>query len=108
MFSLARIVSCSKTKLGTVLEPARLLHVTPARLTADDAEEFQRYQRQNIKGLENLGVAKSNWSWPKYNRIVYPPQEEGEPKRNAFVHHMRTFIKYSPKKLWFPAVMVKL
>uniref|UniRef100_A0A2R5LGJ1 Large ribosomal subunit protein uL22m n=1 Tax=Ornithodoros turicata TaxID=34597 RepID=A0A2R5LGJ1_9ACAR len=37
--------------------------------------------------------------WPSQNKKVYPPQQPGEPRREAWVCHYRNQIKYSPKKL---------
>ena len=71
-----------------------------------DEHEFQRDISSGIKNLEKLGIAKGYWSWPQYNRIIYPPAEDGKLLKNPFVHHMRTFIKYDQQKLWYPAFMV--
>lgn len=46
-------------------------------------------------------------SWPKYNDIVYPPQKEGEPPRPAEITHYRPNVKYSQKKLWYVACMIR-
>jgi hypothetical protein len=89
---------------------ASLIHTTCLLNDAKPSvvyDEFEQpFTRDNIKNLQDLGIAKPTWSWPKYNRIIYPPQTKDEPRRNAFVHHMKNYIKYSPWKLWFPAVMV--
>lgn len=91
----------------------KLLFHTGARLNQQkqekddiDKNEFQRELSSGIKNLERLGVIKNHWSWPKYNRIIYPPQPDGEPMKNPFFHHQRLFIKYPAKKLWYPAFMV--
>ncbi len=73
----------------------------------EDELEFQQDVSSGIKNLEKMGMAKAYWSWPQYNRIIYPPAEDGVPLKNPFVHHMRTFIKYDQQKLWYPAFMVK-
>ena len=73
----------------------------------EDELEFQRDVSSGIKNMEKMGLAKGHWSWPQYNRIIYPPTEDGKPLKNPFVHHMRTFIKYDQQKLWYPAFMVK-
>ena len=51
---------------------------------ADDQEipEFQEDLSSGLKNLERVGLAKQKWSWPQYNRIVYPPTENGQPIRN--------------------------
>ncbi|XP_034949221.1 39S ribosomal protein L22, mitochondrial isoform X2 [Chelonus insularis] len=41
------------------------------------------------------------------NNYVYPPQEPGEERRPAFVAHMKTNIKYSPKTMWYVASLVR-
>jgi hypothetical protein len=69
-------------------------------------EEYEEpFKQVNIKGLQDVGILKPGWSWPKYNRIIYPP-DSGVSKVTPFVHHMRPFIKYSPKKMWLTASMV--
>ena len=45
--------------------------------------------------------------WPKYNEIVYPPRPYGEPMRVAEVFHHRSNIKYSYKKMWYIASMIR-
>ena len=70
-------------------------------------EEFEQPKNHvEIKQLKQLGLVKENWNWPKYNRTIYPPQEKDEPRRNAYVHHMRSYIKYPPEKMWYSAAMV--
>jgi hypothetical protein len=71
-------------------------------------EEYEEpFKNMDIKNLEDIGVLKKKWSWPKYNRIIYPPSKDGEPKVTPFVHHMRTYIQTNPQKLWFTASMVR-
>jgi len=45
--------------------------------------------------------------WKNYNNVVYPPREEGEPIRPAEVYHVRENIKYSKKKMWYIACMIR-
>lgn len=85
-------------------EPAKNEKTSKANTDFEDFQEPSKYL--NLKQLDKLGLLKDKWIWPKYNRIIYPPQAPDEPKRNAFVHHMKNYIKYPAKKLWFPAVMV--
>ncbi|XP_005111523.1 39S ribosomal protein L22, mitochondrial [Aplysia californica] len=46
-------------------------------------------------------------NWLKYNDIVYPPSEEGDPPRPAEICHSRFQIKYATKKLWYIAAMIR-
>ncbi|XP_008546528.1 39S ribosomal protein L22, mitochondrial [Microplitis demolitor] len=45
--------------------------------------------------------------WLEYNKVILPPQKPDEPRRPAFVCHMKTNIKYSPKTMWYIAVLVR-
>ncbi|ENN80657.1 39S ribosomal protein L22, mitochondrial [Dendroctonus ponderosae] len=45
--------------------------------------------------------------WLENNKKIYPPQEPGEEPRPAFVCHQRENIKYSPKKMWYIACLVR-
>ncbi|KAG8438877.1 hypothetical protein GDO86_005171 [Hymenochirus boettgeri] len=46
-------------------------------------------------------------NWEMKNRIVYPPQLPGEPRRPAEIHHCRKQIKYSKDKMWYLAKLIK-
>lgn len=48
----------------------------------EDDFDVQRRESAKIKNLERLGSIKSHISWPQYNRIIYPPTEDGKPIRN--------------------------
>ncbi|XP_011882737.1 PREDICTED: 39S ribosomal protein L22, mitochondrial-like [Vollenhovia emeryi] len=43
----------------------------------------------------------------KYNRTVFPPQKPDEERRPAYVCHMKANIKYSLKKMWYVAILVR-
>ncbi|XP_051902295.1 39S ribosomal protein L22, mitochondrial [Hippocampus zosterae] len=45
--------------------------------------------------------------WERNNKIVYPPQLPGEPRRPAEIHHSRRQIKYSKDKMWYLAKMIR-
>ncbi|XP_019713674.1 large ribosomal subunit protein uL22m [Hippocampus comes] len=45
--------------------------------------------------------------WERKNKIVYPPQLPGEPRRPAEIHHSRRQIKYSKDKMWYLAKMIR-
>uniref|UniRef100_A0A8D1C5V9 Large ribosomal subunit protein uL22m n=1 Tax=Sus scrofa TaxID=9823 RepID=A0A8D1C5V9_PIG len=44
--------------------------------------------------------------WEKKNKIVYPPQLPGEPRRPAEIYHCRRQIKYSKDKMWYLAKLI--
>ncbi|XP_054724388.1 39S ribosomal protein L22, mitochondrial-like [Uloborus diversus] len=46
-------------------------------------------------------------NWTAQNEWIYPPIKPGEERRPAFVNHYRTNIKYSPKKMWYVACLVR-
>ncbi|XP_071522841.1 large ribosomal subunit protein uL22m isoform X2 [Panulirus ornatus] len=50
---------------------------------------------------------KGPQSWPKNNKLKFPPTPLGEEQRPAFVCHMKTNIKYSPSKMWYVACLVR-
>lgn len=93
----------------------------------EDVFDYQKSNAQKVKFLEHFGIIKDYAKWPKYNRIIYPPSEDGKliknpvisicfylPKERSyswianfkFIHHMRCMIKYPAEKLWFPAFLV--
>ncbi|XP_035207189.1 39S ribosomal protein L22, mitochondrial-like isoform X2 [Stegodyphus dumicola] len=45
--------------------------------------------------------------WLNQNDWVYPPLKPGEERRPAWVCHVRENIKYSPKKMWYVACLVR-
>ncbi|XP_006089148.1 39S ribosomal protein L22, mitochondrial isoform X1 [Myotis lucifugus] len=45
--------------------------------------------------------------WEKKNKIVYPPQLPGEPRRPAEIYHCRRQIKYSRDKMWYLAKLIR-
>lgn len=82
----------STIKLGSLLNSIhkiqiRCLHVTPT--------------------LAAKGKFHEPKHWLEYNKVVYPPQTPDEERRPAFVCHQRTNIKYSPKKMWYIACLVR-
>uniref|UniRef100_A0A8I6A4X1 Large ribosomal subunit protein uL22m n=1 Tax=Rattus norvegicus TaxID=10116 RepID=A0A8I6A4X1_RAT len=46
--------------------------------------------------------------WEKKNKIVYPPQLPGEPRRPAEIYHCRRQIKYSKDKMWYLAKLFRI
>lgn len=57
--------------------------------------------------LKSLHPHKEPKIWPLYNDVVYPPSLPNEPLRPAEVTHYRANIKYSTKKLWYIATMIR-
>ncbi|BFZ24231.1 hypothetical protein BsWGS_27270 [Bradybaena similaris] len=90
----------------TILRPqnnsrSSLLHTT-ANTASYRNTIFEDKARTKIG---NVNVVAPNFL--KYNEVVYPPTEPGEPERPAEVCNSRFQIKYSRKKLWYTAVMVR-
>ena len=48
----------------------------------EDEIKYQNDESTGIRNLEKLGIAKPYWSWPQYNRVIYPPTEDGKPMIN--------------------------
>ncbi|XP_059568919.1 large ribosomal subunit protein uL22m isoform X2 [Alligator mississippiensis] len=64
----------------------------------------------NIFPLSNMHTRSSQeviGKWEKKNRVVYPPQLPGEPRRPAVIYHCRREIKYSKDKMWYLATLIK-
>ncbi|KAH9499456.1 54S ribosomal protein L22, mitochondrial [Bulinus truncatus] len=60
------------------------------------------------KPLTKIGRAKLvPPNWTKYNEVVYKPTLPGEQERPAEICHYRMNIKYSTKKLWYLACMIR-
>jgi len=45
-------------------------------------EEFQEDKSFGVKNLERVDLINKHMSWPQYNRIIYPPNENGTPMKN--------------------------
>jgi hypothetical protein len=65
---------------------AKSIHTSQLRFqqsnVEDENEPYQTDRSNGIKNLEKLGIAKPHWSWPKYNRTIFPPTEDGVPLMN--------------------------
>ncbi|XP_071452520.1 large ribosomal subunit protein uL22m [Hetaerina americana] len=46
-------------------------------------------------------------NWLNYNKQVWPPQSAEEERRPAFVCHVKSDIRYSQKKMWYVACLVR-
>ncbi|XP_012285654.1 39S ribosomal protein L22, mitochondrial [Orussus abietinus] len=45
--------------------------------------------------------------WSNHNKTIFPVQAPGEERRPAYVCHQKLNIKYSPKKMWYIACLVR-
>uniref|UniRef100_T1IIB9 Large ribosomal subunit protein uL22m n=1 Tax=Strigamia maritima TaxID=126957 RepID=T1IIB9_STRMM len=61
----------------------------------------------NLKMIKGTGEVVIPEGWTAKNKMVYPPQELGEERRPAWVCHMRGQIRYSPKKMYYVAILVR-
>jgi hypothetical protein len=50
-------------------------------------DEFQEDKSFGVKNLEQVGIINKHMSWPQYNRIIYPPTEDGTPMKNPVSIH---------------------
>ncbi|KAI5716671.1 hypothetical protein M8J76_013273 [Diaphorina citri] len=55
------------------------------------------------KSLAEIEVPR----FTRHNNVVFPPQQEGEERRPAFVCHFKEKIKYSPDKMWYIACLIR-
>ncbi|XP_059272523.1 large ribosomal subunit protein uL22m isoform X3 [Mustela nigripes] len=94
-------------------------------MAASVLERMGTLWMQNLRGKLALGLLSSHnvlpqshihtsgsldisRKWEKKNKIVYPPQLPGEPRRPAEIYHCRRQIKYSKDKMWYLAKLVLL
>uniref|UniRef100_A0A0B6XZL9 Large ribosomal subunit protein uL22m n=1 Tax=Arion vulgaris TaxID=1028688 RepID=A0A0B6XZL9_9EUPU len=78
-----------------------LYHTTTHRLSYRNTEFDENTPKR-------IGRAElSSPRWDRYNEVVYPPTQPGEPERPAEICHSRFQIKYSTKKMWYVSVMVR-
>ncbi|KAF4077611.1 hypothetical protein AMELA_G00210040 [Ameiurus melas] len=55
----------------------------------------------------HTSTALNTKNWERKNRILYPPQENDEPRRPAEIFHCRRQIKYSKDKMWYLATLIR-
>jgi hypothetical protein len=67
-YSVTRLASSNATSAARKSEPAE-----------EDDSLYQKEYSNKVKFLERFGMVKPHISWPQYNRIIYPPNETGEP-----------------------------
>ncbi|XP_076447066.1 large ribosomal subunit protein uL22m-like [Babylonia areolata] len=93
--------SGSATRLllpATSIAPQRGVHTTPPMLF---------FRNTEFDDEADLGVKMRSKRWDKYNTVLYPPTEKDDPARPAEICHSRFNIKYSPKKMWYIAAMIR-
>ncbi|XP_066572567.1 large ribosomal subunit protein uL22m [Amia ocellicauda] len=57
--------------------------------------------------FHNSAALEVNKNWERKNRIMFPPQLPGEPRRPAEIYHCRRQIKYSKDKMWYLAKLIR-
>jgi hypothetical protein len=87
---LRNILNCSKSlfknkpvnanKTNSLHSSALVL--AKAKNLDEDQFQYQQDASSGIRNLENLNLAKAHWSWPQYNRVIYPPSQDGKPLKN--------------------------
>ncbi|XP_070198186.1 large ribosomal subunit protein uL22m-like isoform X2 [Littorina saxatilis] len=65
------------------------------------------FRNTEFEERPDFGVKMESKKWNRYNTVVYPPTEQDESIRPAEVCHSRFNMKYSPKKMWYIAVMIR-
>lgn len=64
----------------------------------NENSEFAKDYKNKVKFLERFGLIKPNISWPQYNRIIYPPSENGElmrnPVRSSLKDNIRAYLTF--------------
>ncbi|KFO96363.1 hypothetical protein N300_10554, partial [Calypte anna] len=60
-----------------------------------------------VSGIHTSTSLQQLGKWEKKNRVVYPPQLPGEPRRPAEIYHCRREIKYSNNKMWYLAKLIQ-
>ncbi|XP_059152028.1 large ribosomal subunit protein uL22m-like [Physella acuta] len=93
-------------------KPTRILGVTSASNSSTLHTSSLQYGYRNTEfergAPKRVGKAKLvPPNWLKYNRVLYPPTPLGGLERPAEVCHARMQIKYSTKKLWYIAQMIR-
>ncbi|XP_055894403.1 39S ribosomal protein L22, mitochondrial-like isoform X2 [Biomphalaria glabrata] len=63
------------------------------------------FEDEPLKKVGRARLVPPNWT--KYNTVVYKPTPIGEPERPAEICHFRMNIKYSTKKMWYIAQMIR-
>ncbi len=97
-FAQSLLVSRSKSLVLSVAKPiTNSIHTSQYQFQQSNQDEenelFQSDKSSGIKNLEKLGIAKPHWSWPKYNRTIFPPSEDGVPLINP-VFHKNNYLKF--------------
>ncbi|MXQ86887.1 hypothetical protein E5288_WYG019394 [Bos mutus] len=79
-------------------------------LNWDLTGELELFSSHSILPQSHIHTSASleiSRKWEKKNKIVYPPQLPGEPRRPAEIYHCRRQIKYSKDKMWYLAKLIR-
>ncbi|CAD5118842.1 DgyrCDS7520 [Dimorphilus gyrociliatus] len=68
---------------------------------------ISKYIHTTDINLQEYHKIRDTKVWNRMNEIVYPPQRNDEKRRPAEIWHSRENIKYSYKKLWYIAAMIR-
>lgn len=89
--NLFKSLNLNKLALPSINSEIRTMHSSSLlsqkskEKNQEEQDEFDmqlRSQDAKLRNLERLGMIKSSISWPQYNRIIYPPTEDGKPIKN--------------------------
>jgi len=106
--SQGSIVHAVRLKCGTFLDrtASRTCSLLRTHLVGENRTQICSVHSSAVNYINRKGHQEPQ-EWPRYNEIVYPPRQPGEPRRPAEVVHFRANIKYSQKKLWYIACMIR-
>ncbi|XP_052792537.1 39S ribosomal protein L22, mitochondrial-like [Mya arenaria] len=82
------------------------LHTSSVSLDRDRSSEDTKDFMGKMNGLDEY-TYKGQSRFVDYNQIVYEPRKEGEDPRPAEICHKKVMIAVTPKKMWYPAFMVR-
>lgn len=77
---ITKYQNCQITQLN--LSSSRIFNRFFSSKNAKFEEEFQEDKSFGVKNLERVDIINKHMSWPQYNRIIYPPSEDGTPMKN--------------------------
>ena len=77
---ITKYQNCQITQLN--LSSSRIFNRFFSSKNSKFEEEFQEDKSFGVKNLERVDIINKHMSWPQYNRIIYPPSEDGIPMKN--------------------------